>query len=114
MTVDPIHQFNIDKWFTIAKVGASEIAFTNSAMFMFIAVLSILIVMIGFTHSRALVPGRLQSLAEISYEFVADTLRSATGEAGMKFFPFVFTIFMFVLFANMLGLLPYAFTVTSH
>jgi F-type H+-transporting ATPase subunit a len=114
MTVDPIHQFNINKWFTIATVGAREIAFTNSALFMFIAVLGIAILMLGFTRSRALVPGRLQSLAEISYEFVADTLRSSAGEAGMKFFPFVFTIFMFVLFANILGLLPYAFTVTSH
>jgi F-type H+-transporting ATPase subunit a len=114
MTVDPIHQFNINKWFTIATVGAREIAFTNSALFMFIAVLGIAILMLGFTRSRALVPGRLQSLAEISYEFVADTLRSSAGEAGMKFFPFVFTIFMFVLFANVLGLLPYAFTVTSH
>jgi F-type H+-transporting ATPase subunit a len=114
MTVDPIHQFNINKWFTIGTVGAREIAFTNSAMFMLIALLGIAVLMLGFTHSRALVPGRLQSLAEISYEFVADTLRSATGEAGMKFFPFVFTIFMFVLFANVLGLLPYSFTVTSH
>jgi F-type H+-transporting ATPase subunit a len=114
MTVDPIHQFSIDKWFTIAKVGTREIAFTNSAMFMLIAVLGITIVMIGFTRTRALVPGRLQSLAEISYEFVSDMLRNATGEAGMKFFPFVFTIFMFVLFANLLGLLPYSFTVTSH
>ncbi|HEV3394699.1 MAG TPA: F0F1 ATP synthase subunit A, partial [Xanthobacteraceae bacterium] len=111
---DPIHQFEINKLFTIAKVGATEIAFTNSAMFMVIAVAGIAFLMIGLTHARALVPGRLQSLAEISYEFVADTLRNATGEAGMKFFPFVFTIFMFVLFANVVGLLPYSFTVTSH
>jgi len=114
MQVDPIHQFNIEKWFTVGTLGSREIAFTNSAMFMLIAVVGIAVLMLGFTRSRALVPGRLQSLAEISYEFVADTLRSATGEAGMKFFPFVFTIFMFVLFANVLGLLPYSFTVTSH
>jgi F-type H+-transporting ATPase subunit a len=114
MTVDPIHQFQINELFTVFKLGARDIAFTNSAMFMLIAVLGIALVMIGFTHSRALVPGRLQSVAEVCYEFVADTLRSSTGEAGMKFFPFVFTIFMFVLFANILGLLPYAFTVTSH
>jgi F-type H+-transporting ATPase subunit a len=114
MAADPIHQFEINKLFTIAKVGATEIAFTNSAMFMVIAVAGIAFLMIGLTHARALVPGRLQSLAEISYEFVADTLRNATGEAGMKFFPFVFTIFMFVLFANVVGLLPYSFTVTSH
>jgi len=114
MTVDPIHQFQINELFTVFKVGAREIAFTNSAMFMLIAVLGIALVMIGFTRSRALVPGRLQSVAEVCYEFVADTLRSSTGEAGMKFFPFVFTIFMFVLFANVLGLIPYSFTVTSH
>jgi F-type H+-transporting ATPase subunit a len=114
MAADPIHQFQINNWFTIAKVGAREIAFTNSALFMMIAVFGISLVMIGFTHRRALVPSRWQSLAEISYEFVADTLRSAAGEAGMKFFPFVFTIFMFVLFANVLGLMPGAFTVTSH
>jgi F-type H+-transporting ATPase subunit a len=114
MAADPIHQFQINKLFTVLKVGATEIAFTNSAMFMLIAVLGIMFLMVGLTHAKALVPGRLQSLAEISYEFVADTLRSATGEAGMKFFPFVFTIFMFVLFANILGLLPYSFTVTSH
>ena len=114
MTVDPIHQFQINELFTVFKLGARQIAFTNSAMFMLIAVLGIALVMIGFTRSRALVPGRLQSVAEVCYEFVADTLRSSTGEVGMKFFPFVFTIFMFVLFANILGLLPYAFTVTSH
>ena len=114
MAADPIHQFQINKLFTIVKVGASEIAFTNSALFMAIAVAGVAFLMIGLTRRRALVPSRLQSLAEISYEFVGDTLRNATGEAGMKFFPFVFTIFMFVLVANMIGLIPYAFTVTSH
>ena len=114
MAADPIHQFQINKLFTIAKVGASEIAFTNSALFMAIAVAGVAFLMIGLTRRRALVPNRLQSLAEISYEFVGDTLRNATGEAGMKFFPFVFTIFMFILFVNVIGLLPYAFTVTSH
>jgi F-type H+-transporting ATPase subunit a len=114
MAADPIHQFEINKIFTIGKVGLQEIAFTNSAMFMLIAVAGIALVMIGMTRSRALVPGRLQSLAEISYEFVADTLKNTAGQEGMKFFPFVFTIFMFVLFVNIIGLLPYSFTVTSH
>src|ERR1051325_763350 len=114
MAADPIHQFQITKLFTLAKVGASEIAFPTSALFMAIAVAGVAFLMIGLTRRRALVPSRLQSLAEISYEFVGDTLRNATGEAGMKFFPLVFTIFMFILFVNVLGLLPYAFTVTSH
>jgi F-type H+-transporting ATPase subunit a len=114
MAADPIHQFEIKNIFTVGKVGLQEIAFTNSAMFMLIAVAGIALVMIGMTRSRALVPGRLQSLAEISYEFVAETLKNTAGQEGMKFFPFVFTIFMFVLFVNIIGLLPYSFTVTSH
>src|SRR5438477_653683 len=79
MAADPIHQFQINKLFTIVKVGANEIAFTNSALFMAIAVAGIAFLMIGLTRRRALVPSRLQSLAEISYEFVGDTLRNATG-----------------------------------
>jgi F-type H+-transporting ATPase subunit a len=114
MAADPIHQFEIKNIFTVGKVGLQEIVFTNSAMFMLIAVAGIALVMIGMTRSRALVPGRLQSLGEISYEFVADTLKNTAGEEGMKFFPFVFTIFMFILFVNIIGLLPYSFTVTSH
>ena len=70
--------------------------------------------LVGATAKRSLVPSRLQSAAELSYEFVASTIRSTTGAEGMKFFPFVFSIFMFVLTLNMLGLIPYAFTVTSH
>jgi F-type H+-transporting ATPase subunit a len=66
------------------------------------------------TANRGLVPSRMQSLAEMSYEFVANMLRDAAGSHGMKFFPFVFSLFMFVLFANLLGMFPYFFTVTSH
>jgi len=112
--MDPIHQFQIKSYFTIGHVGGSEIAFTNSALFMLIALAVIGALMIGATASRALVPGRLQSIAEISYEFVADTLRSSAGSEGMKFFPLVFSLFMFILAVNMIGLIPYTFTVTSH
>ena len=65
-------------------------------------------------RNRSLVPSRLQSVAEISYEFVASMVRDNVGTDGMKYFPFVFTLFMFVLTLNMLGMLPYSFTVTSH
>ncbi|MFL4998982.1 MAG: F0F1 ATP synthase subunit A, partial [Xanthobacteraceae bacterium] len=91
-----------------------EIAFTNSALFMAIAVAGISLLLIGATRQRSLVPGRLQSIAEMSYEFVADTVRSTAGTEGMRFFPFVFSIFMFVLFINLIGLIPYSFTVTTH
>ena len=111
---DPIHQFEINKIFTIGTVGGHEIAFTNSSLFMVIAVGIIGALLVGTTSSRSIVPGRLQSLAELSYEFVANTIESTAGKEGMKFFPLVFTIFMFVLVANVIGLIPYAFTVTSH
>jgi F-type H+-transporting ATPase subunit a len=81
---------------------------------MLIALIVIAALTIGATASRALVPGRMQSVAEMSYEFVADTLRSSAGSEGMKFFPLVFSLFMFILVVNMIGLIPYTFTVTSH
>jgi F-type H+-transporting ATPase subunit a len=111
---DPIHQFEIHNIVTLGHVGGHEIAITNSAVFMAIIVVGIAALLVGGSASRALVPGRVQSIAEMSYEFVADTIRSSAGTEGMRFFPFVFTIFMFVLFANVIGLIPYAFTVTSH
>jgi F-type H+-transporting ATPase subunit a len=114
MAADPIHQFQITKLFTVGTVGGHEIAFTNSSLFMVIVVGIIGVLLIGMTASRSLVPGRLQSVAELSYEFIATTIRSTAGSEGMKFFPLVFTLFMFILVANMIGLIPYAFTVTSH
>jgi F-type H+-transporting ATPase subunit a len=81
---------------------------------MAIIVLLIAALLLGASAPRALVPGRLQSIAEMSYEFVADTIQSTAGKEGMKFFPFVFTIFMFVLVANVIGIIPYTFTITSH
>ncbi|HZO47365.1 MAG TPA: F0F1 ATP synthase subunit A [Xanthobacteraceae bacterium] len=112
--MDPIHQFEIKNFFVLTRIGGHDIAFTNSALYMVIALGVITALMIGATASRALVPGRMQSVAEISYEFVATTLRQSAGSEGMKFFPLVFTLFMFILAVNMLGLIPYAFTVTSH
>jgi F-type H+-transporting ATPase subunit a len=112
--VDPIHQFGIHSLVDFGTIGGVHIAFTNSALFMFIAVALIAALLILGTSSRAVVPGRIQALAEISYEFTANMLREAAGKDGMRFFPFVFSIFMFVLFCNVIGLVPYFFTVTSH
>jgi F-type H+-transporting ATPase subunit a len=111
---DPIHQFEIKNIVSLGHIGGQEIAFTNSALYMLIAVGVITLLMLGTTASRSLVPGRLQSIAELSYEFVADTLRNSAGNEGMKFFPLVFTLFMFILTVNMIGLIPGTFTVTSH
>lgn len=112
--VDPIHQFGISNIVDFGTIGGVHIAFTNSALFMFIAVALISALLILGTSARAVVPGRIQALAEISYEFTANMLREAAGKEGMRFFPFVFSIFMFVLFCNVIGLVPYFFTVTSH
>jgi len=114
MQIDPIHQFQIKNLIPMVNIGGHQIDFTNSALFMFIIVGFVSALLIGATAPRAMVPGRLQSIAEMSYEFVAHTVRSTTGNEGMKFFPFVFTLFMFVLFANVIGLIPYSFTVTSQ
>src|SRR5712692_11133114 len=112
--MDPIHQFQIKSLLPIAQVGRIEIAFTNSALFMLIGLAVILLFTLGATGSRALVPGRLQTVAEMSYEFVVTTLRSTAGDEGMKFFPLVFSLFMFILVLNVIGIIPYTFTVTSH
>jgi F-type H+-transporting ATPase subunit a len=110
--MDPIHQFNIQKIFTIGHIGNQEIAFTNSSAYMLVAVAIVALLMLA--TSRNLVPGRLQSVAEISYEFVANTIRSTAGTEGMKFFPLIFSLFMFVAVSNLVGIIPYTFTVSSH
>src|ERR1700687_5030820 len=112
MAADPIHQFQIIKLFTIGHIGGQEIAFTNSSAYMFLSVAVISLLMIG--AGRQLVPGRLQSVAEISYEFVANTIRSTAGSEGMKFFPLIFSLFMFIAVSNLVGIIPYTFTVSSH
>lgn len=109
--VDPIHQFAITDVFSTGEGG---FAFTNSALFMVLTVGLIAIYLIASTSGRRLVPGRGQAVSEMLYEFVANMVRGAAGTEGMKFFPFVFSLFMFVLVANMFGMIPFFFTVTSH
>src|SRR5258708_35563201 len=112
--MDRIHQFEIKNLLPIGRIGGIEIAFTNSALFMLIGLATILLLMLGATRSRALVPGRLQAVAEMSYEFVATTLRSTAGPEGMKFFPLVFSIFLFFLGLNLSGYISFSFTVAIH
>lgn len=112
--MDPIHQFQISKLFSI-RLGSIELPFTNSALFMVLSVAGVTLFLLGATRRRDLVPSRLQMAAEAFYDFMANTLRNATGPEGMQFFPLVFSLFMFILFANVLGLIPFfGFTVTSH
>jgi F-type H+-transporting ATPase subunit a len=114
VAADPIHQFEITKLFTIGRIGGQEIAFTNSSAYMFLAVAIISLLMIGGSARRQLVPGRIQSLAELLYEFVAGMIRSNVGQEGMRFFPLLFSLFTFILISNVVGIIPYQFTVASH
>ena len=113
MANDPIHQFQISKLIPI-EVGGLDFSFTNSAAFMVATVVTAGAFLFLTTSSRGLVPSRMQSVSEMSYEFIASMLREGAGSHGMKFFPFVFSLFMFVLTANLLGMMPYFFTVTSQ
>jgi F-type H+-transporting ATPase subunit a len=110
---NPMHQFEIKRLIPFELFGF-DASFTNSALFMLIAATLITLFTVYAMHSRALVPSRLQSVAELSYQFIANMVRDNVGTDGMKYFPFVFTLFMFVLTLNMLGMVPYSFTVTSH
>jgi F-type H+-transporting ATPase subunit a len=113
LEIDPIHQFEISRIFEL-EIGGVDLSFTNSALFMVITVVLGAGFLILATMRRRLVPNRVQSSAELLYEFVANTLRSSAGSEGMKFFPLVFSLFLFILIANLLGMIPYFFTVTSH
>ena len=109
----PLAQFEI-KTLIPLQIGDTNVSFTNSSLFMALAVgLAILFLVLGM-RKRDLVPGRWQSMAEISYEFIANLLRDTVGTEGRKYFPFVFSLFMFILFGNLLGMVPYSFTFTSH
>lgn len=113
IATDPIHQFKIFpllEW----SAGGYNLSFTNSSFWMLVST-ALVLIFLGVAAARGgLIPNRLQSLGELSYGFVADMVRSTAGEEGLKFFPFVFTLFFFILSANLVGMFPYAFTTTSH
>ena len=99
-------------------IGNVDVSFTNASLWMVIVTLTAALCLIIGSARAAVVPGRMQSIAELAYIFVADMIRSAAGTARMQFFPFIFTLFVFVLFANFIGLIPpvlfHPFTITSH
>ena len=109
----PLDQFTIKPLVQI-EIGNADLSFTNASLAMLITVLSIsLFLVVGMSRGR-LVPGRWQSMAEMSYEFVAGLLKETVGAEGRRYFPWIFTLFMFILFGNLLGMIPSAFTFTSH
>ncbi len=111
--LNPLEQFEIKPLIPL-HIGNVDISFTNSSLFMLIAVVLATALLLVGTRGAQLVPGRLQSMAELSYEFIANMIEENVGTEGMRYFPFIFTLFMFVLFGNLIGMVPYTFTYTSH
>ena len=113
MELDPMHQFTI-KPLVPLHLGGLDVSFTNQSLLMVIVVLAASLFLTLAVKPGRLVPTRGQSMAELSYEFVANMIHSSTGEDGLKFFPFVFSLFIFVLLANFFGMVPGSFTITSQ
>ena len=109
----PLEQFTIEPILDL-KIGEMDISFTNSSLWMAITALVLIVFMVVGTQRRAMVPGRLQSSVEYFYQVVADMVRDNVGTQGRPYFPFIFSLFMFILFGNLIGLIPFSFTFTSH
>lgn len=111
----PLEQFAIqDVSAPLFTIGGHHIAVTNSAIFMMAAVVISSALLLGGAGKGAMIPGRVQAMAELFYEFIANMIRDNVGSAGKKFFPFIFSLFIFTLFGNILGMLPYGYTFTSQ
>jgi F-type H+-transporting ATPase subunit a len=115
VATSPLDQFKVKCIAFCGEGGQLQaFSFTNASLFMVLSVAAAVLLMVYGMRQRSLVPGRLQSVAELSYEFVANMVRENVGPNGRQYFPFIFSLFIFVLMANMLGMVPYSFTVTSH
>ena len=112
-TENPLHQFAIERLAEI-HIGRFDLSFTNSALAMTAAAVIITGVMVVAGRQASMVPGRLQSAVEMAYEFIANMVEENVGQEGRQYFPFLFTLFMFILLGNLLGMIPYSFTFTSH
>ena len=110
---DPIHQFEIKELIPL-KLFETNISYTNSSLFMSLAIIFVTLLLLLSIKNKSLIPSRLQSISEIFYEFISNMVSDNIGDKGRKFFPLIFTLFTFLLFGNMLGMLPYSFTFTSH
>ena len=114
MKSNPMHQFEVYRIGPEIKFGVVNLSFTNASLFMTISAVTILLLLFFGTKKKLLIPSKLQLITEMSYTFIAKMINDTAGSNAKAFFPFIFTLFMFVLFCNMIGMLPYSFTVTSH
>ena len=114
MSSNPMHQFEVFKIGPEINLGMINLSFTNSSLFMTISAALIIFLLFFGTKKKLLVPTKTQLITEMTYTFVAKMINDTAGSNAKPFFPFIFTLFVFVLFCNMVGMLPYSFTVTSH
>ena len=114
MATNPMHQFNVHRIGPEVKIAGIDLSFTNSSLFMIISAVTICLFLFLATKEKNLIPGKLQLTGELFYDFIAKMISDTAGSKAKPYFPFIFSLFMFVLLCNMVGMLPYAFTVTSH
>ena len=114
MATNPMHQFQVYRLGPEIKLGNIDLSFTNSSFFMLISALSICLFLYFASKQKSIIPGRVQLVAELFYNFISKMISDTAGSKAKPYFPFIFTLFMFVLLCNMIGMLPYSFTVTSH
>ena len=114
MTTNPMHQFEVYRIGPEIKIAGIDLSFTNASLFMLLSALTISLVLALGTREKKIIPGKLQLISEMFYNFIAKMISDTAGSKAKPYFPFIFCLFMFVLFCNMLGMLPYSFTVTSH
>ena len=114
MATNPMHQFNVYKIGPEIKINGIDLSFTNASLFMLISAISISIFLLLGTKDKKIIPGKFQLLSEILYNFISKMISDTAGKKAKPYFPFIFSLFIFVLFCNMVGMLPYSFTVTSH
>ncbi len=114
MATNPMHQFNVHRIGPEVKIAGIDLSFTNSSLFMIISAVTICLFLFLATKEKKLIPGKLQLTGELFYDFIAKMISDTAGSKAKPYFPFIFSLFMFVLLCNMVGMLPYAFTVTSH
>ena len=114
MATNPMYQFEVHRIGPEIKIAGIDLSFTNASLFMFLSAAAICAVLLLGTNEKKLIPGKFQLIAEMFYNFIAKMISDTAGSKAKPYFPFIFSLFMFVLFCNMLGMLPYSFTVTSH
>ena len=114
MATNPMHQFQVYKIGPEIKLGNLDLSFTNASLFMLISALTIALLLFFGSKNKNIIPNKIQLIAELIYNFISKMISDTAGSKAKPYFPFIFSLFMFVLFCNMIGMLPYAFTVTSH